>query len=72
MVEELARHKGRGRRLLRNQLGTAHVLAIPVGGIIESDFGALSGTAVGRVLVARGEVDIVCDWAGAVLDDELV
>ena len=51
---------------LGNQLGAAHVLAVPVRGGIDADFDALLGGSVGRVLIGRGEVDIFCDRSAAV------
>lgn len=47
-----------GGRGLGDQLGTAHVLAVPVGRVVEGDLGALVGATVGRVLVAGREVDV--------------
>lgn len=65
MVVDLAAVDGRGG--LRDQLGAAHGLAIPVSGAGEADLGALCGAAVGEVLEARAEVDVFGDGAGAVL-----
>lgn len=56
VVEDLALVDG--SRGLGNQLGTAHVLAVPVGRVVEGDLGTLLGAAVGRVLVVGREVDI--------------
>lgn len=50
MVVDLSLVDGRGG--LGDQLGAAHVLAVPVGGAGEADLGALLGAAVGGVLVA--------------------
>lgn len=65
MVVDLAAVDGRGG--LRDQLGAAHVLAIPVSGAGQADLGALRGAAVGGVLVAGVEVDVFGDGAGSVL-----
>lgn len=41
-----------GCRRLRDKLRSAHVLAIPVRGAIQCDFGALVTASIGRILVA--------------------
>ncbi len=40
-----------GGRSLQDENRSAHVFALPVGGAVEGDLGALIGAAVGRVLV---------------------
>lgn len=55
-----------GRGGLRDQLDASHGLAIPVGGAIEGELGALLGDGVGRVLVGGGEGDVLVDSFGAV------
>lgn len=69
VVEDLALVDG--GRGLGDQLGTAHVLAVPVGRVVEGDFGTLVGAGVGRVLVAGGEIDIGGDL-GRTVDVVLV
>lgn len=56
VVVDLALVDGSGG--LGDQLGAAHVLAVPVGRVVERDLGSLPGTSVGWVLVVRREVDI--------------
>lgn len=46
---------------LGDQLGTSHVLSIPVGGVVDGDLDTLVGDGVGRVLVAWREIDIFGD-----------
>lgn len=64
VVKDLALVDG-GRRL-RDQLGAAHRLAVPVGRVVERQARALDGGGVGRVLVVRGEVDVGGRRVGAV------
>ena len=55
-----------GRLGLRDELGAAHVLAVPEGGAVEREPGALLRGCVGRVLVVGREVDVAMDRARAV------
>lgn len=64
VVIDLALVDGRGR--LRDQLDASHVLAVPVGGAIEREFGALLGHGVGGVLVGGRQGDVLVDGFGAV------
>ena len=43
---------------LRDQLGTPHVLPVPVRGVVDGHFDALLRGRVRRVLVAWGKVDV--------------
>lgn len=65
MVVNLAAVDGRGG--LRDQLGAAHVLAIPVGRAGQADLGTLLGASVGGVFEAGVKVDVLGDGAGSVL-----
>ena len=51
---------------LGDQLGAAHGLAVPEGGVVDCYFDTLGGGGVGRVFEGGGEVDIVGDGAGTV------
>ena len=55
-----------GGRGLRDELGAAHVLAVPVRGRVDGHLYSLFGGCVGGVLVAWGEVDVFGDGAAAV------
>lgn len=50
-----------GRRGLRDQLDAPHRLAVPVGGAVERELGALLGHGVGWVLVGRRQGDVLVD-----------
>lgn len=59
VVVQGARGDGAGVRDGGDQLGPAHVLAVPVGGVVEGDLCALGGTrpgGVGREVEVRGGV----------------
>jgi hypothetical protein len=65
VVEDVTTVDGSGG--LRDQLGAAHGLAVPVGRAGQGDLGTLLGAAIGGVLVAGVEVDVLGDGAGSVL-----
>lgn len=56
VVEELSGNDCGSRGLLWNQLGSSHVLPIPVCSVVEGDLDTLVGSGVRRVLVVWGEV----------------
>lgn len=64
MVVDFALIDSRGG--LWDQLDASHGLAIPVGGAVEGEFGALLGDGVGGVFVGGGEGDVFVDGFGAV------
>jgi len=51
---------------LWNQFGSAHVLAVPVCGLVNAHLGTLFGNGVGRVLVAWVEIYVFGDRATSV------
>ena len=64
VVKHLAR--GNCRFRLRDQLDAPHVLAVPEGGAVERELGALLGDGVVGVLVRGGQLDVFVYCAGAV------
>ena len=55
-----------GCRGLWNQLCAAHGLPIPVGSVVNGEFGALLRCGVGGVFEGWREIDIGCDGGRAV------
>jgi hypothetical protein len=64
MVVDLSRSDGSGR--LGNQLGSTHVLPVPVGGAVEGELETGCASTIGWVLVAGIESEVGSDGAASV------